>query len=410
MAAERIIPNHIAIILDGNGRWAKAKGLPRNAGHVQGAKTVEVICEEAYKMGVQYLTVYAFSTENWNRPKDEVDALMKLLRNYMKNWIQHNIPPEKIPAAETAGKGSFIIAAQDLLEFEPVSCQIQNHVPGAFFQEAVAGAGDDDQFGILVDPAELMDMLGPDVAVFLAVEDQYGDIVGNQGQIVPHFLITFVGDGKAPLAGPGEGGDAHGLQCGLGDAAHGQDGLVHDNGRSLHHQLDLAGQFQQVIQADQGQVGTKTGGENTQVFHLRVLLPGVGGHCHEGLDAVCHREIIHGAFGMTGQVETQSGRVEQFHFLSDAGLDSVDAAAAQTMNTQNDPSDIAEIRLRLTAEDVDPVAGQDEFFLHVHHLFIILRWLHGSRNLSDFQLFLSGNPGESPDGPAKGRHVAALVK
>ncbi len=88
MAAELKIPNHIAIILDGNGRWAKAKGLPRNAGHVQGAKTVEEICEVAYKMGVNYLTVYAFSTENWNRPKDEVDALMKLLRNYMKNCLK----------------------------------------------------------------------------------------------------------------------------------------------------------------------------------------------------------------------------------------------------------------------------------------------------------------------------------
>ena len=88
MAAEWKVPNHIAIILDGNGRWAKAKGLPRNAGHVQGAKTVEVICEEAYKMGVQYLTVYAFSTENWNRPQEEVDALMKLLRNYMKNCLK----------------------------------------------------------------------------------------------------------------------------------------------------------------------------------------------------------------------------------------------------------------------------------------------------------------------------------
>lgn len=88
MAAELKIPNHIAIILDGNGRWAKAKGLPRNAGHVQGAKQVEIICEEAYKMGVQYLTVYAFSTENWTRPQEEVDALMKLLRNYMKNCIK----------------------------------------------------------------------------------------------------------------------------------------------------------------------------------------------------------------------------------------------------------------------------------------------------------------------------------
>lgn len=88
MSEELKVPNHVAIILDGNGRWAKAKGLPRNYGHVQGAKTVETICETAYKMGIQYLTVYAFSTENWNRPKDEVDALMKLLRNYMKTCLK----------------------------------------------------------------------------------------------------------------------------------------------------------------------------------------------------------------------------------------------------------------------------------------------------------------------------------
>ena len=82
------IPAHIAIILDGNGRWAKAKGMPRNYGHAQGSENVERICEEAYRMGVKYLTVYAFSTENWNRPKDEVDALMKLLRNYMKTCLK----------------------------------------------------------------------------------------------------------------------------------------------------------------------------------------------------------------------------------------------------------------------------------------------------------------------------------
>jgi len=82
------IPNHVAIILDGNGRWAKAKGMPRNAGHIAGAKTVEDICEVAHDLGIKYLTVYAFSTENWNRPKDEVDALMKLLRQYMKNSLQ----------------------------------------------------------------------------------------------------------------------------------------------------------------------------------------------------------------------------------------------------------------------------------------------------------------------------------
>ncbi|MFG6335222.1 MAG: isoprenyl transferase [Lachnospiraceae bacterium] len=88
MAEETKIPQHVAIILDGNGRWAKSKGMPRNYGHVQGAKTVEKICEEAYRMGIQYLTVYAFSTENWNRPADEVDALMGLLRNYMKTCLK----------------------------------------------------------------------------------------------------------------------------------------------------------------------------------------------------------------------------------------------------------------------------------------------------------------------------------
>ena len=82
------VPQHIAIILDGNGRWAKSKGMPRNYGHAKGSKTVELICEEAWRMGIKYLTVYAFSTENWERPKAEVDALMKLLRNYMKTCLK----------------------------------------------------------------------------------------------------------------------------------------------------------------------------------------------------------------------------------------------------------------------------------------------------------------------------------
>lgn len=81
------VPQHVAIILDGNGRWAKSKGMPRNYGHAQGSKNVERICEEAWRLGIKYLTVYAFSTENWNRPKDEVDALMNLLRRYMKTCL-----------------------------------------------------------------------------------------------------------------------------------------------------------------------------------------------------------------------------------------------------------------------------------------------------------------------------------
>lgn len=84
------IPKHVAIILDGNGRWAKKRFLPRKAGHVAGSKTVEQICEDAWDLGIQYLTVYAFSTENWKRPQDEVDALMKLLRQYLKDCIKRS--------------------------------------------------------------------------------------------------------------------------------------------------------------------------------------------------------------------------------------------------------------------------------------------------------------------------------
>lgn len=84
------VPNHIAIILDGNGRWAKAKGLPRGYGHVKGCANLEQVCYDIKDLGVKYLTVYAFSTENWKRPEDEVQALMKLLRQYLKNCIKRS--------------------------------------------------------------------------------------------------------------------------------------------------------------------------------------------------------------------------------------------------------------------------------------------------------------------------------
>ena len=82
------VPNHSAIILDGNGRWAKKRGMPRSYGHVKGCENLEDICEVAKELGVKYLTVYAFSTENWKRSKEEVDGLMKLFRNYLKKCIK----------------------------------------------------------------------------------------------------------------------------------------------------------------------------------------------------------------------------------------------------------------------------------------------------------------------------------
>ena len=82
------IPKHIAIIMDGNGRWAKQRKLPRSMGHKAGVETIRRILKEADRLGVKYITLYAFSTENWKRPKDEVDALMKLLVQYLTNEVE----------------------------------------------------------------------------------------------------------------------------------------------------------------------------------------------------------------------------------------------------------------------------------------------------------------------------------
>ena len=83
-----VIPQHVALILDGNGRWAKKRGLPRTAGHKQGCITVEQTVEDAARLGIRYLTVYGFSTENWKRSADEVGALMQLFRYYLKRLLK----------------------------------------------------------------------------------------------------------------------------------------------------------------------------------------------------------------------------------------------------------------------------------------------------------------------------------
>ena len=104
---ERLLPTHIAIIMDGNGRWAKKRSLPRTAGHVAGAKTFKNIARYCNKIGLKYLTVYAFSTENWKRPEDEVKSIMNLLRDYLKDAenfkdenIKVNFIGDRTPLAE----------------------------------------------------------------------------------------------------------------------------------------------------------------------------------------------------------------------------------------------------------------------------------------------------------------------
>ena len=103
----RVLPTHIAIIMDGNGRWAKKRSLPRTAGHVAGAKTFKNIARYCNKIGLKYLTVYAFSTENWKRPESEVKGIMNLLRDYLKDAenfkdenIKVNFIGDRTPLAE----------------------------------------------------------------------------------------------------------------------------------------------------------------------------------------------------------------------------------------------------------------------------------------------------------------------
>lgn len=85
---DRHVPTHIAIVMDGNGRWAKKRGLPRQAGHKVGAEAFRTIANYAKSIGLKYLTVYAFSTENWKRPEEEVNAIMELLENYLREAIR----------------------------------------------------------------------------------------------------------------------------------------------------------------------------------------------------------------------------------------------------------------------------------------------------------------------------------
>ena len=88
LAEEIIFPKHVGIIMDGNGRWAKLRGLPRKAGHREGAQTFRTITRYCSQVGIRYLTVYAFSTENWKRPEDEVGALMGLFKSYLKEALE----------------------------------------------------------------------------------------------------------------------------------------------------------------------------------------------------------------------------------------------------------------------------------------------------------------------------------
>ena len=117
MDEERKVPEHIAIILDGNGRWAKRRHLPRKAGHAEGARNVERICRAARDLGVNYITMYAFSTENWRRPQEEVDALMDLLESELRSSIKRAMKNDlrmRVIGDRSVFAGSFLQAIEEL--------------------------------------------------------------------------------------------------------------------------------------------------------------------------------------------------------------------------------------------------------------------------------------------------------
>ena len=114
MSGNRILPVHIGIIMDGNGRWAKKRGMPRMAGHRAGANNFRVITRYCNSIGIKYLTVYAFSTENWKRPKEEVDALMALFKDYLEEALR-DFREENIRTRFIGDKSQFSPSLQKLI-------------------------------------------------------------------------------------------------------------------------------------------------------------------------------------------------------------------------------------------------------------------------------------------------------
>ncbi|HIZ84840.1 MAG TPA: isoprenyl transferase [Firmicutes bacterium] len=133
------LPRHIAIIMDGNGRWAKRRFLPRSAGHRAGAKTFQDIAHYANQIGVKYMTVYAFSTENWKRPKEEIDNLMNLMRDYLKdakNFKEENIQVQFI--------GDLSVLPEDMQELIREDEELSASATGMHLNIAVNYGGRDE--------------------------------------------------------------------------------------------------------------------------------------------------------------------------------------------------------------------------------------------------------------------------
>lgn len=188
MGEERKIPNHVAIILDGNGRWAKAKGLPRTAGHIQGAKVVEDMLYVVDELGIKYLTVYAFSTENWSRPADEVSALMGLLKTYMTGSLRK--AAKNNVCIKVIGDKSRL--SKDLLDsIEDLESKTKDNT-GLHFQIAINYGGRDEIRRGITDVARKVAAgeINPDDIT----EQTISDSLDTGGMPDPDLLIRTCGD------------------------------------------------------------------------------------------------------------------------------------------------------------------------------------------------------------------------
>lgn len=188
MGEERKIPQHVAIILDGNGRWAKSKGLPRTAGHIQGAKVVEDMLYVVDDLGIKYFTVYAFSTENWSRPAEEVTALMGLLKTYMNGSLRkaakNNVCIKVI--GDKSKLSAELLASIDNLEKETANNT------GLHFQIAINYGGRDEIRRGITDVAKRV-ALG-EIKPEDITEQMISDSLDTGGMPDPDLLIRTCGD------------------------------------------------------------------------------------------------------------------------------------------------------------------------------------------------------------------------
>ena len=188
MGEERKIPQHVAIILDGNGRWAKSKGLPRTAGHIQGAKVVEDMLYVVDDLGIKYFTVYAFSTENWSRPAEEVTALMGLLKTYMNGSLRkaakNNVCIKVI--GDKSKLSAELLASIDNLEKETANNT------GLHFQIAINYGGRDEIRRGITDVAKRVAM--GEIKPEDITEQMISDSLDTGGMPDPDLLIRTCGD------------------------------------------------------------------------------------------------------------------------------------------------------------------------------------------------------------------------